>query len=208
MEIYLTCDCKVNLTHQDIYEIGIRPILEDISAAITTSLVQKQWFGNYGVSHLFVIGKTIIGCFSEEKTQHHPSSCEDNMVSQCLRIYLMQSLEVKELAIPCTVLLSKTLEELTRPMVGQSHVFFNNLIARSLQQVASEDYIIEFNVFGELWERPGKISYRENGVGSAIIVDPGKYDFILRKGEPLTQEISRTYHICLEENEELYYLCK
>ncbi|KAI9252245.1 hypothetical protein EDC94DRAFT_281683 [Helicostylum pulchrum] len=48
--IYLSnsCGCRVCLTVNDITEISFRPVLQDIISLVSTSLINSQFFGNYG----------------------------------------------------------------------------------------------------------------------------------------------------------------
>jgi hypothetical protein len=205
----LTCNRKINLTNQDIYEIGIKPLLENISLAITTSLVQQDVFGCYNISHILVIGKTMIDIFSTKEQQENLLFSE-NITAQHLKMELIQGLEAKELDISCSVLLSQSLYELSKPTTGESLKFLtkNFICGGCLQQVASEDYTIDFTSVKSGSTGPEKLSYKVDGVGCEYVIDPVRYDFIVEKGEPLCQEKCRTYHIFLSEGEELQEICR
>ncbi|KAI8068756.1 hypothetical protein BDF21DRAFT_425466 [Thamnidium elegans] len=54
--IYLTksCSCSVHLTDYDILEVSFRPVLQNITCVISTSLINKDIFGNYPfIKYLF-----------------------------------------------------------------------------------------------------------------------------------------------------------
>ncbi|KAI9271103.1 hypothetical protein EDC94DRAFT_303382 [Helicostylum pulchrum] len=47
INISTSCDCRVCLTLNDITEISFRPVLQDIISLVSTSLINKQLFGEY-----------------------------------------------------------------------------------------------------------------------------------------------------------------
>ncbi|KAG2228654.1 hypothetical protein INT48_002965 [Thamnidium elegans] len=47
VQLSVSCNCKVCLTVDDIIEVSFRPVLQDITSLLSTSLINKKFFGKY-----------------------------------------------------------------------------------------------------------------------------------------------------------------
>lgn len=154
---------------------------------------------------MFVVGKTIMYAFSaaKQQQQQHSRIFDSCIISQHLKLELTQTLELKGIGIPCSVFLSTSINDVSKAITTNQAEYIKR---RQPQQVASQDYVINFKIYDTVQAKlveQKKISYKQNGVGEAISINLNSYDVILKKGEPISQAISRTYYIVLEEEESI-----
>lgn len=107
-------------------------------------MAQKQVFGLYKISHLFVVGRTIIDTFLPKKQQQNSRHFDSSMISQHFRLELLQCLEQKQIYIPLSVLLSTSISDISQPITREQLLEY--IDRRHLHQVASEDYMIDFEI--------------------------------------------------------------
>lgn len=130
IEISNYCDCCIHISLRNTIDIGLKPVIQNITTIIAASMVNTDLFGNYAIDFLFIL--------EEIFTLAHdsPLSIAYTMV---LQEAIDVSIELKEKDTP-GVVLQETLCQLLQPAMHKQPYMYDSFIIGNLHQVSSETY--------------------------------------------------------------------
>lgn len=179
------CSCNINLSMHDIIEIAFKPVIENITSIISSTLVNGRLFGKFHVKNLFILGDIFNIC--------HESPLHQKM-TRILQETADMSIEKKELGTYNFVML-KSIDCLFRPKIGDRHFLHESFHKGCLHQVSRENYGLDF--YSTRTQEDLQVSYRDGVVENTI--EANEIMVILQRGQLITNEgIAATFSIQLK----------
>jgi hypothetical protein len=126
------CDCTIHISLRNIIEIGLKPVIRNITTDIAASLRNNELFGNYIVKSLFIIGNMFTLSYKS------PIYTAYAMI---LQKEIDLSIELKERDTQGFVL-RQDLCRLLQPNLGKKPYMCDSFVIGNLNQVSKETYII------------------------------------------------------------------
>jgi hypothetical protein len=189
------CNCSLRLSIRNLIDTAVSPTMLNLTSIISASLVNLDYFGNYKIDHLFILG-SLFDCAQESLanaafTKATLQAAEDNI-------------ERKEIDVKCFVSLNFR-HKMIQPKLNSKPFFLESLTKGILHQVAKETYVVYITfqnipTYGEVTEGlPLKILYQTNDLKNIKISKAGHAMVVVRKGQIIPFEgIKKTVYIVLE----------
>lgn len=180
IRISKACECVVNLSLRDIIDIGLKPVIQDITTVIAAAIANTDLLGNYEISHVFILGSTFIPSIKSPLQIVHTQIFQDELSS---------SIELNGKDTPGYVI-KETLRELLQPVEKNKPFMYDSFCFGNINQTSSETYAVYIDDF---YENPssGKVSrpflscMKYNTDGASIVRDADAAMIVLQKGQPI-----------------------
>ncbi|KAI7881208.1 uncharacterized protein EV154DRAFT_523540 [Mucor mucedo] len=130
LQISKTCDCTIHITLRNIIDIGLKPVIQNITTVIAASIVNTDLFGDYIVDHLFILGDIFTVSNGAPLYNVHRLNLQKSIAA---------SIRSKEQDTQGYVL-KETLHQLLQPTIGKQPYMYDSFVKGDLYQVASETY--------------------------------------------------------------------
>lgn len=170
MKISKTCNCTIHITLRDIIDIGLKPVIKNITTSIAASIVNTDIFGNYTIDHLFILGD--IFAVSNVSPLY-------NVYRLNLEKSIAVSIRSKEQDTQGFVL-KETLHQILQPTLGKQPYMYDSFLKGDLYQVASETYGLSIKLEPYNREASYFMSCKENNIS---VSDKKLAMIILQKGQ-------------------------
>jgi hypothetical protein len=187
------CNCSLRLSIRNFIDTAFSPTMLNLTSIISASLVNLDYFVNYKIDHLFILGN-LFDCAQESLanaafTKATLQAAEDNI-------------ERKEIDVKCFVSLNFR-HKMIQPKLNSRPFFLESLTKGILHQVAKETYVV-YATFRNIYlhgrevteDSPQDILYQTNDLKNIKISKAGHAMVIVRKGQIIPFEgIKKTVYV-------------
>jgi hypothetical protein len=186
------CNCSLRLSIRNFINTAFIPTMLNLTSIISASLVNLDYFRNYKIDHLFILGN-LFDCAQESLanaafTKATLQAAEDNI-------------ERKEIDVKCFVSLNFR-HKMIQPKLNSKPFFLESLTKGILHQVAKETYVVYVTFRNVYYDHPVTedlpqgILYQTNDLKNIKISKAGHAMVIARKGQIIPFEgIKKTVYI-------------
>lgn len=168
------CACTTTISLRNIMEIGMKSVIENIATITTTSLTNKELFGNYKVDYLFVLGDPF--------NLSHGSQIY-NAYSLITQQVIGDDIHLKERNI-LPFVLRESIFTLLESVKSQKPYMYERFVTGTLCQVSNQTYAVRFpSIYTGKFYSFSRINHK-NHIKNTIHND-GQYLAFIQKGKPI-----------------------
>ncbi|KAI8087300.1 hypothetical protein BDF21DRAFT_226529 [Thamnidium elegans] len=185
VQLSVSCNCKVCLTVDDIIEVSFRPVLQDITSLLSTSLINKKFFGKYwNIQYVFqLIHFNYNTQLQDVVIKMLKEITEDTMAEQ--------GVDTPHYVIP------KILDQRMQPVLQQRTFLYKEFQVGALNHVYSDNYGVRF------YKTNGDthLTYKSNWSDTKTFsIDKEKGLLLFKKGDKIGDfPTNRVYYLNLKD---------